>query len=79
MRVDIPLVGGPLDGRDIDVEVDDEGLPSEQLPEAWLWFAYGNELLDKDLAGRYEPEPVAGSGPPWLYMWVERRDRPHDT
>ena len=69
-RVDIPLVGGPLDGREIDVEVDDDGLPAEHLPEAWLWFAYGSELLDKVLTGRYELEPVAGSGPPWLYMWV---------
>jgi hypothetical protein len=31
-------------------------------------FAYGSELLDQDLAGRYELEPIAGSGPPWLYM-----------
>ena len=77
-RVDIPLVGGPLDGRDIDVEVDDDGLPPEHLPEAWLWFAYGSELLDHDLAGRYELEPVAGSGPPWLYMWIEDRARFRD-
>jgi hypothetical protein len=78
-RVDIPLVGGPLDGRDIDVEVDDDGLPPEYLPEAWLWFAYGSELLDHDLAGRYELEPVAGSGPPWLYMWIEHRTRLRGT
>jgi hypothetical protein len=78
-RVDIPLVGGPLDGRDIDVEVDDDGLPPEHLPEAWLWFAYGSELLDHDLAGRYELEPVAGSGPPWLYMWIEHRARLRGT
>jgi hypothetical protein len=71
VRVDIPLVGGPLDGRDVDVEVDDDGLPPEYLPETWLWFAYGSELLDTDLAGRYELEPVAGAGPPWLYMWIE--------
>ena len=67
VRVDVPLVGGPLDGREIDVEIDDDGLPPDQLAEAWLWFTYGSELLDKDLAGRYELEPVAGSGPPWLY------------
>jgi hypothetical protein len=72
-RVDIPLVGGPLDGRSLDVEVDDEGRPPEWIPETWLWLAYGSELLDKDLAGRYELEAVAGSGPPWLYVWIERR------
>jgi hypothetical protein len=72
-RVDIPCVGGPLDGRDIDVEVDDDGLPPEQVPETWLWFTYGSEILDEDLGGRYEREPVAGSGPPWLYVWIERR------
>jgi hypothetical protein len=70
-HVDIPLVGGPLDGRDIDVEIDDEGLPPKQLPETWLWFAYGSEILDENLGGRCEL--VAGSGPPWLYVWIERR------
>jgi hypothetical protein len=74
-RVDIPLVGGPLDGRDIDVEVDDEGMPPEYLPETWLWFTYGSAIIDDDLAGRYELEPVAGSGPPWLYVWLERARR----
>jgi hypothetical protein len=69
--VDVPLSGGPLDGRDIDVEVDDDGLPPARLPETWLWFAYGSELLDGDLGGEYELEPVAGSGPPWLYVWVD--------
>jgi hypothetical protein len=78
-RVDIACVGGPLDGRDFDVEVDEDGLPPEYLPEAWLWFAYGSELLDRNLAGRYELEPVAGLGPPWLYMWIEHRAGPQET
>jgi hypothetical protein len=68
-RVDIPLVGGPLDGRDIDVDVDDDGLPPDHVPQAWLWFAFGSELLDRPLDGRYELEPAAGTGPPWLYAW----------
>jgi hypothetical protein len=71
-RVDVPLFGGPLDGRSIDVEVDDDGLPPPWLPETLLWFSYGSELLDHDLTGRYELEPVAGSGPPWLYAWINR-------
>jgi hypothetical protein len=33
-RVDIPCVGGALDGRAFGVEVDDDGLPPEHLPEA---------------------------------------------
>jgi hypothetical protein len=70
-RLDIPLLGGPLGGREIDVEVDDEGMPPERLTETWLWFTYGSELLDRDLGGRYELEPVAGSGPPWLYVWID--------
>jgi hypothetical protein len=73
--VDTPLMGGPLDGRDIDVEVDEDGLPPDYLPEASLWLAYGSALIDDDLAGRYELEPVAGSGPPWLYTWVEPASR----
>jgi hypothetical protein len=69
-RTDIPLWGGPLDGRDIDVEVDDDGLPPDHLSETALWFAYGSELLDGDLNGRYQLEPVAGFGPPWIYVWI---------
>jgi hypothetical protein len=71
-RVDVPLAGGPLDGRDIDVEVDEDGFPPDRLTETLLWFAYGSELLSLDLAGRYELEPVAGSGPPWVYVWIDR-------
>ncbi len=69
-RVDVPLFGGPLDGRNIDVELDDDGVPPGWLPETWLWFGFAGELLDQDLAGRYELEPVAGAGPPWLYAWI---------
>ena len=72
-RVDVPFYGGPLDGREIDVEVDDDGYPPQRLPETELWFAFGSELLDGNLTGRYELEPVAGSGPPWLYAWLETR------
>jgi hypothetical protein len=36
-----------------------------------LWFAYGSELLELDLRGRYERESVAGAGPPWLYAWID--------
>ena len=71
--IDVPLVGGPLDGRDIDVELDEDRLPPEWIPETMLWFAYGSEMIDLDLAGRYEREPVAGAGPPWLYVWIEGR------
>jgi hypothetical protein len=74
-RVDVPLFGGPLDGREVDVEIDDDGLPPDQLAETSLWFTYGSELLDKNLDGRYEREPVAGSGPPFLYRWIEHRAR----
>jgi hypothetical protein len=70
-RMDVPPLDGPLDGRDIDVELDDDGYPPPRLPQTWLWFAFGSELLDQDLAGSYELEPVAGSGPPWVYVWIE--------
>jgi hypothetical protein len=63
----------PLDGRDIDVEVDDYGLPPAHLTQSDLWFAYGSELLDADLNGAYELEPVAGSGPCWLYRRLSNR------
>ena len=69
-RVEVPLFGGPLDGRDIDVEVDEDGVPPDWLSETLLWFAFGGDLLDRDLDGRYELEPVAGSGPPWVYVWI---------
>lgn len=68
-RVDVPLIGGPVHGRTAHVDVDDDGLPPEVLTESWLWLTYGSELLDADVTGMYELEPVAGIGPPWLYRW----------
>ena len=62
VRVDVPLSGGPLDGREIDVEVDDDGYPPAWVDETDLWFAYGSELIDADLDGRYALEPVAAHG-----------------
>ncbi|WP_176731568.1 hypothetical protein [Micromonospora rhizosphaerae] len=35
----------------------------------WLWVEFGGELLDADMAGVYELEPLAGVGPPWIYVW----------
>jgi hypothetical protein len=69
---DIPLAGGPLDGRLIEVEVDDDGLPPDSIPETDLWFSYGSELLNSALDGRYELEPIGGLGPPWVYVWNVR-------
>ena len=59
-RVDVPFLGDPLDGREIDVDIDDDGIPPGSLPESALWFAFGSELLETDLDGRYELELVAG-------------------
>jgi hypothetical protein len=67
--VDVPLIGGPADGRDADVPIDDEGNPPAALDQGWLWTAFGSELLDADVDGVYELETVAGAGPPWLYRW----------
>ncbi|MBM0237141.1 hypothetical protein JNW88_08245 [Micromonospora sp. ATA32] len=69
-RVDVPAVGGPVDGRNLLVPLNDDDLPPETIDQSWLWVEYGGELLDADVAGVYELEPVAGAGPPWLYMWV---------
>jgi hypothetical protein len=35
---------GPLDGHDVDVEVDDDGLLPEHLSEAWSSFGYASAL-----------------------------------
>jgi hypothetical protein len=72
-RVEIPLVGGPVDGRSIDVDVDEDGHPPAALGQTDLWVTWGSELLDADLSGRYELEAVAGFGPPWLYRWYPER------
>ena len=67
--VGVPLIGGPVHGRLADVPVDDDRYPPAVLDQTWLWTTYGSELLDADVAGSYELEPVAGTGPPWLYRW----------
>ncbi|MCX5070918.1 hypothetical protein OOJ91_34280 [Micromonospora lupini] len=69
-RVDVPAVGGPVDGRNLLVPVDEDGLPPATIDQTWLWVEYGGELLDADVGGVYELESVAGSGPPWLYLWA---------
>jgi len=68
-RVEVPAVGGPVDGRSLTVPLDD-GQPPEVIDQAWLWAEYGSELLDADTTGVYELESVAGGGPPWVYLWV---------
>lgn len=68
--VQIPAVGGPVGGRTLTVPLDDDGTPPDVLDQNWLWVEYGGELLDADVAGQYELEPVAGFGPPWTYVWV---------
>ncbi|MEU8301128.1 hypothetical protein AB0C04_28040 [Micromonospora sp. NPDC048909] len=69
-RVDVPAVGGPVDGRNLLVPVNEDGVPPEIIDQNWLWVEYGGELLDADVDGAYELEPVAGAGPPWVYVWV---------
>lgn len=69
-RVDVPCVGGPVDGRSLTVPIDDDGVPLPVIDQNWLWVEYGGELLDADMRGVYELEPVAGQGPPWVYMWA---------
>ncbi|MFC0507600.1 hypothetical protein [Micromonospora costi] len=65
-----PAVGGPVDGRDVTVRVNDEGFPPDELDQTWLWVEYGGELLDADVNGIYVRESVAGAGPPGVYRWV---------
>jgi hypothetical protein len=47
-KVDVALIGGPLDGRLVDVEIDESRLPPDHLTESQLWFIWGSELLDAD-------------------------------
>jgi hypothetical protein len=72
-RVEVPAVGGPVDGRDLSVLLDEDGFPPLTLDQNWLWVEYGGELLDADVDGMYELEPVAGSGPPFVYRWAPAR------
>jgi hypothetical protein len=52
------------------VPVDNDGSPPEVIDQNWLWIEYGGELLDADMDGIYELEPIAGGGPPWIYSWI---------
>lgn len=69
MYVGVPLIGGPVAGREADVPLDDEQWPPPTLDQTWLWTTFGSELIDADVGGVYELETVAGTGPPWLYRW----------
>ncbi|MEV7989580.1 hypothetical protein [Micromonospora sp. NPDC085948] len=69
-RIEVPCVGGPVDGRSLRVPLDDDDLSPSQIGQSWLWVEYGGELLDRDTNGKYELEPLAGIGPPWVYTWI---------
>lgn len=58
---DVPLVGGPVDGTTITVELDVSGRP----PLTHHHIA-NNDLAQADI---YELEAVTGGRPPWLYRW----------
>lgn len=57
-------------GRSLLVPVDEDGVPPRTIDQSWLWIEYGSELLDEDVSGVYELEPMAGGGPPWAYVWT---------
>ncbi|MFE9658151.1 hypothetical protein [Micromonospora sp. NPDC006431] len=40
------------------------------IDQTWLWIEYGGELLDADANGVYGLESIAGTGPPWVYVWA---------
>jgi hypothetical protein len=72
-KVDVPCVGGPLNGRLLEVDVDEEGFPPETVTETELFFAYGSELLDADTSGHYELESLGARWTaPFVYVWVPR-------
>jgi hypothetical protein len=57
---DVPIVGGPADGRTAAVELDEHGEPPAELHPG---------EFDVVGDGLYVREPVTGSGPPWSYQW----------
>jgi hypothetical protein len=57
-------------GRSLLVPVDEDGVPPDVIDQNWPWVEFGGELLDGDMAGVYELEPVARAGPPWIYVWA---------
>ena len=69
-HVNVPAVGGPVDGRGLTVPVNDDGFPPDEFDQTWLWVEYGGELLNADVNGIYVRETVAGAGPPWVYRWL---------
>jgi hypothetical protein len=71
--VEIPCVDGPLSGRGAWVRLDDDDNPPDELDQTWLWTEYGSELLDADVDGIYALDPIAGTGPPWRYLWLSKR------
>lgn len=66
-------MGGPIYGRGLLVPLDEDGVPPEVIDQTWLWIEYGGELLDTNVDGMYHLEPVAGRGPPWIYVWISAR------
>lgn len=66
----MPLVGGPANGRYVTVDLDEAGAPPDPLPQHELWVQFGSELMDVEMSGQYRPEPAAGLGGPWLYVWL---------
>jgi hypothetical protein len=71
-KVDVPCVGGPVDGRSLLVPIDEAGVPPDVIDQNWLWVEFGGELLDADMAGVYELEPLAGAGPPCCWLKPKR-------
>jgi hypothetical protein len=67
VTADIPLLGGPGDEQTVTVEVDEDGVPPSDL------VAFVVEDDAPRVTGVYHLEPAAGgSGPPWLYVFVDR-------
>ncbi|GIF76422.1 hypothetical protein [Asanoa siamensis] len=72
-KLGVPCAGGPFHGRHFLVDVDDFGLPPEQITELDLVIAQGGNLVDADTSGRYELEAIrARATAPFRYVWVPR-------